>query len=169
MVTTMNEVICICDVSVIDTNHHILVFSKESNVKKYCMDNHINFCKEYLQDTLTVDMTQVTDNKIHVLLTNDSQGICDKTVLYGTDVDSILDNIITKKTKVPSFENNGTFMDTEMSVSKVDLTDGSCVHFISYKKVINNNGENLAHFFDADYYILITNVPIITYLYSGFY
>ena len=114
-------------------------------------------------------MTQVTDNKIHVLLTNDSQGICDKTVLYGTDVDSILDNIITKKTKVPSDENDGTFMDTEMSVSKVNLTDGSCVHYISYKKVINNNGENLAHFFDADYYMLITNVPIITYLYSGFY
>jgi hypothetical protein len=165
----MTEVICICDVSVTTTNHHILVFSKESNVKKYFMDNHMKFHKEFLQHTLTVDMAQVTDNKIHILHTNDSQGLCGENVLYGTNVDIILDNIITKKSKVPSDENDGTFMDSEMSVSKVDLTDGSCAHFISYKKVINNNGENLAHFFDADYYVLITNVPIITYLYSGFY
>jgi hypothetical protein len=166
----MTEVICIYnELAFTNTNYYLLVFSKESNVKKYCMDNHINFCKEYLNQTLTVDMTQVIDNKIHILLTNDIQGICNQTVLYGTDVDSILDNIITQQTKIPSFENDGTFMDTEMTVSRVDLIDGSSVHSILYKKVINNNGENLVHLFDDDYYTLITNVPIITYLYSGFY
>jgi hypothetical protein len=159
----MIQVIRIADCSVINKNHYGLVFTIESNIKKYCKDNNIEYYKCYDDNKLDVDMFQVQNNKISILEQFDEQGLCKETIIYHNCFDELIADLKKQMEIIPCCNGNGYINEVKVLVTEDKLLNGSVVYHMGYAKVIDNEtGEDITNMF-YNGYTLITNISIINY------
>jgi hypothetical protein len=160
----MTQVIRIADCSIINKNHYGLVFTIESNIKKYCKDNNINYYKFYGDHKLDIDISQVQNNKISILEQFDEQGLLHKeTLIYHNCFDELIADLKKKMELIQCCNGNGYINEVKVLVTEDKLLDGSVVYHMGYAKVIDNEtGEDITNMFYYGY-TLITNISIINY------
>jgi hypothetical protein len=160
----MTQIIRINDVSLINKKHYGLVFTNESNLKKYFKNNNLEYYKCYSDKKLDIDISQVKNNKISILEEYDEQGLCKETLIYHNCFDELITNLKKQMKSIERSDGNGYINNIIFSISKKELLDGSVIYGIGYDKIIDENtGEDITYLF-YNSYLLATNIPIINYL-----
>ena len=159
----MTQVIRIADSSVINKNHYGLVFTVDSDIKKYCKDNNIKYYKCFDKNKMDIDMSQVKNNKISILEQFDEQGFCKKTLIYHNCFGELIADLKKQMELIPCWNGTGYINEVKVLVTENKLLDESVLYRIGYARVIDNDtGKDITNMF-SDCYSLITNIPIIDY------
>jgi hypothetical protein len=143
----MTQVIRIANSSVINETHYGLVFTIESNIKKYCKDNNIEYYKCYDNNKLDIDISQVQNNKISILEQFDEQGLCKETLIYHNCFGELIADLKKQMELIECCNGTGYINEVKVLVTENKLLDG---------------GEDITNMF-YDGYSLITNIPIVDY------
>lgn len=161
----MTQVIRINKFGFIDKNHYGLVFTKGSNIKKYCEENNQDYDQCLNDNLIDIDMASVKNSRVSILEKYDNEGKRKQKIIYDCQPKKMLEDLKRQmETDAISFgKKYGEVIDEiKFHVSKHEILDGSSVYCLEYDEIINLDGENIKDSI-CESYTLIANIPIIDY------